>query len=425
MFFLLKLILIVLTSQTYEYVTQDSEIILLPAWEPTGAIEIPLTLKVFGKFIQLNLHRNDEVVSSALKVEENYAKDVAEKLWKLKASDICIYFHEGHVSSAAINFCQEHGLWEGIILVEDDILEIRPLQNVFVPLSFIDNVCIKDQINQTFGKPHLIRRLLQYYNDSNFHHINNFKRKQRHVVQEKEQEKFTIKLAVFVDVEAYRKFKAILNDDTKITDMMHEYVSFIQTFFYLPSLGIPIDISLVHLHIWRQQPSGLPVSDGDIAELLPSFCEYVKTLNPPHDDDPNHWDIGLYITAMNLFKYKWIAVKRASVLTKSYEIFGESYYDLACSPHNSCVIVQFLPFEVESSGLRSSLNAVHLIGRLLGLEYDSEHETGYFLERSDDVSIMSRVRPYRGNITWSPKSREKIKIQLKEKSCFHDNTRRN
>nr|XP_012214598.1 PREDICTED: A disintegrin and metalloproteinase with thrombospondin motifs 12-like [Linepithema humile] len=205
--------------------------------------------------------------------------------------------------------------------------------------------------------------------------------------------------------------------------MMHEYVSYIQTFFHLPSLGIPIDISLVHLNILQNQPATLNVTDRSLSLLL-SFCKYTKALNPPYDNltDTGHWDISLYITGTDLFEYELIA--HGIAVKTNYEVWGQTYFDGACSHHNSCAIVQFLPFEVESSGLRSSLNAVHLIGRLLGLEYDSEHETGYFLE-SDDVSIMSRVRPYRGNITWSPKSREKIKIQLKEKSCFHDNTRRN
>lgn len=44
-------------------------------------------------------------------------------------------------------------------------------------------------------------------------------------------------------------------------------------------------------------------------------------------------------------------------------------------------------------------------------------------ENVTDVYIMSFVRPYRGNITWSPQSRDKIKSQLKKKSCLRDNTK--
>jgi len=36
MFLILNVILIILFNKTYAYITQDSEIILLPAWNPTG-----------------------------------------------------------------------------------------------------------------------------------------------------------------------------------------------------------------------------------------------------------------------------------------------------------------------------------------------------------------------------------------------------
>ncbi|XP_012230166.2 A disintegrin and metalloproteinase with thrombospondin motifs adt-2-like isoform X1 [Linepithema humile] len=412
MFLLLKLVLIILTNKTHAYITQDCEIILLPAWNPTGAKEIPLTLKVFGKFMQLNLRRNDQVVSSAFEVWRNNAKGVAEKLSKLKSSNTCFYLHEDHVSSAVINFCQEHGL-EGYIFVEDNMLEIQPLQNVFAPLIFTDDVCIKEQINQTFGKPHLIKRSLQYYDDSNFHHMNNFKRKQRDVKNKKEN--FTIELAVFIDAETYRQFKAVLHDDAKIREIMSVYVNYIQTCFHHPSLGILIDIYLIRVIILRKQPATLPVFDGESESLLRSFCNYAKTLNPPYDNDPGHWDIGLYITQMNLFKSTSIGFGKATVQRKNYEIWGESYHDGACSPHSSCAIVQFLPNEIETAGFRSSFNAVHLIGNLLGLEPDGQQEDEY---------IMSRARPYPSSVTWSPDNRERIKTLLETKSCLRDNTRR-
>ena len=86
-------------------------------------LQISLTLKVFGKLMQLNLRRNDLVESPVFEVWKNYKKSVAEKLSELKASDLCLYCHEDHISSVVINFCQEHGLVSSIIYEKQIILK--------------------------------------------------------------------------------------------------------------------------------------------------------------------------------------------------------------------------------------------------------------------------------------------------------------
>nr|XP_012224547.1 PREDICTED: disintegrin and metalloproteinase domain-containing protein 28-like [Linepithema humile] len=155
MLLILEFILIIMLNKTNAYITQDSEIILLPVWNPTDAEEIPLTLKVFGKLIQLNLRKNDKIVSPTFE-EWKYNTKSIKKMSQLKALDSCFYIHEDHVSSAAINFCHENGL-EGLIFVENDTLEIRPLRSELAPLSLIDDYCVKGEINLSFGKPHLIK----------------------------------------------------------------------------------------------------------------------------------------------------------------------------------------------------------------------------------------------------------------------------
>ena len=130
MFFILNLILIIILNISYAYITQDSEIVLLPVWNPSGAkevrtfyctvlfvaillivtnLQISLTLKVFGKVMQLNLRRNNQIILPMFEIWENDTKDVTEKLSTLEASKVCFYLHKDHVSSAAINFCQKHG----------------------------------------------------------------------------------------------------------------------------------------------------------------------------------------------------------------------------------------------------------------------------------------------------------------------------
>nr|XP_012230667.1 PREDICTED: uncharacterized protein LOC105676986 [Linepithema humile] len=193
MFFILKLVLITLLNETYAYITQDTETILLPAWNPTGAKEISLTLKVFGQLIQLNLHKNDRIVLSEYEVWKYHLKD---KLSQLKASDSCLYIHRDHVSSAIINFCDEYGL-EGLVFLKNDNFEIKPLRNDLASLSSLDDIYVQEQINLSFGKPHLIKRSLQHFANSNLYHFDIFKSKQRFV--RNTQQKLIVELAVFLD----------------------------------------------------------------------------------------------------------------------------------------------------------------------------------------------------------------------------------
>lgn len=64
--------------------------------------------------IQLSLRRNDKIVSSDFQVWKHNARGVTEELSQLNALDPCYYLHEDHIGSAAISFCQGHGLVGGI-----------------------------------------------------------------------------------------------------------------------------------------------------------------------------------------------------------------------------------------------------------------------------------------------------------------------
>lgn len=70
--------------------------------------QIPLTLKVFGKQIQLNLHKNNQIVPT-FKLWEHDATDITKELSELNASDPCYYFHKDNISISALNFRQESG----------------------------------------------------------------------------------------------------------------------------------------------------------------------------------------------------------------------------------------------------------------------------------------------------------------------------
>nr|XP_012220600.1 PREDICTED: A disintegrin and metalloproteinase with thrombospondin motifs 18-like [Linepithema humile] len=405
MFFILQLVLMFLLNKTYAYSTQKIEKILLPAWNPTSAEKISLTLKVFGTQIQLNMHRNDQIVSSLFKEWKYDAKKIT-KLSQLNAPDLCYYFHKDHISTAVINFCQEHG-WKGFVFLKDETLEIRPLRHDFVSSFSIHDLCIKKEINISFGKPHLIKRSLQLSAHSNFRKFDNFKINPRH--RRDMRKKLTIKLAVFFDAAAYQTFMPFLDEDEeKLHMMILAYVNRIQAVFHHPSLGVSIDISIVHLEIMRKQPSNFQIFDDD-EKLLNSFCNYTITLNPK-DNDPNHWDIGLYLTGINIYEIQERLVP--------YTIGGASNENRACKMLPACVVTEFGIAGALSSGFSSSLIAAHEIGHVLGMSHDEKyispcHKLNY---------IMSSMHLHFGQITWSNCSRNIARVLFYTKPCLRDHT---
>ncbi|XP_012224494.2 A disintegrin and metalloproteinase with thrombospondin motifs 2-like isoform X2 [Linepithema humile] len=345
---------------------------------------------------------------------------------QLKALDSCFYIHEDHVSSAAINFCHENGL-EGLIFVENDTLEIRPLRSELAPLSLIDDYCVKGEINLSFGKPHLIKTSVQYFDNSNLYLLNNLKRKRRDArIAER---KLTIELAVFFDEAAYRTFMPLLDNDVdKIRYMILAYVNRIQAAFHLPSLGVAIDISLVHLEIMQKQPSQLPVVNRDAQNILASFCKYSKTHNPSYDRDPHHWDVALYLTGLNLYRLETMKIvsnysKSNEKIIKNYQPLGVSKPYAICKTF-SCAIAEFRDTKITSSGLRSSLVAVHEISHVLGLQHDNS-----FVSKSKDRNkfyiMTTNVSKSQSQVIWSEHSYKTVMsiflLRFKESfSCLRD-----
>lgn len=109
--------------------------------------------------------------------------------------------------------------------------------------------------------------------------------------------KMTIEAALFLDEPAYKIFAPFFDyDDEKLRDMLLAYVNGVQALFHHPSLGKSIDIVLVKIEIFKKQPSDLPHFEGERNQLLDSFCLYNERHNPKGDENPDHWDMGLYIS---------------------------------------------------------------------------------------------------------------------------------
>lgn len=58
----------------------------------------------------MNLRRNNKIISSEFQVWKHNARGVTEELSQLNAPTPCYYLHQDHIGSAAISFCQGHGL---------------------------------------------------------------------------------------------------------------------------------------------------------------------------------------------------------------------------------------------------------------------------------------------------------------------------
>jgi len=248
--------------------------------------------------------------------------------------------------------------------VENETLGIWPLtRNEYAPLTFNDDFCATQHINLSFGKPHFIKKSLQYFADLNLYHLNNFRTKRLYI--KSMEKKLTIELAVFFDDAAYRTFMPLLdNDNEKIHCMLLMYVNCIRAAYRHPSLGVSIDISLVRLDIMKKQPLVLPAKDPTYVNLLALSCKYATSLNPPNDNNPRHWDVALYVTGIDLFTHRDIPI--IGKFFKNYAPMGIAYVDYLCVPNFSCALIE-IPApapNILAPILISSLSAVHEIGHL-------------------------------------------------------------
>lgn len=243
-------------------------------------------------------------------------------------------------------------------------LEISPL------IEENENDNIKSSVNENLKNemPHIIKRAQipkKYSNnfiskklpstlqstDNNYHHLK---------LHNQSTGELTIELAVFFDEPGYKIFAPFFNGNEKeIRNMLLAYINAIQALYYHPSLGTRINIVLVRLDIMKQQPKTLPHYNGERNLLLNSFCNFTTINNPPNDNHPNHWDIGIYVSGLDFYVNE--NGKKNSITMGLATVSG------VCLHQYSCVIAELgvtnrfgKPYP--SAGFTSVYIAAHEIG---------------------------------------------------------------
>ncbi|KAL7296923.1 hypothetical protein TKK_0009364 [Trichogramma kaykai] len=390
---------------------EDIEIVHLQFSSNNNDSAVPLTFRAFGRKFNLSLKLNDNLSKSKVEIWKRSNNSRLDRLNYPKSSS-CYYSHRDSSISAAINLCEPSGV-RGFVFVKNESLEIVPLD--------------KDDATRS---RHSIRRR-QTSIPIFYHHrqldvkIKKMMARRRHgdnssltsTTAEQNKTKpprLTVELGVFFDAWAYRIFRAQLDSDEELVDLLLTYVNNIQALYQHPSLGREIDVALVRLELMERQPAQLATLEGQRDRVLDSFCQFSKESNPPWDEEPLHWDVGLYITGLNLYSTEADG-------EKNYVTMGLARVGGVCWDDYACVITEFgvdneltgKPYP--SAGFQSVYVAAHEIAHNLGIQHDA---TGNSCPK--DGYIMSPSRGVQGESQWSACSRESASKIHEVKKCLLD-----
>ncbi|XP_058447039.1 A disintegrin and metalloproteinase with thrombospondin motifs adt-2-like [Malaya genurostris] len=411
-----------------------------PRSEPaqnTGGPHYDLVLRVpfQDSTVKLNLQTRTNLVTTKTKFVTRSANGSSEEYVHQSTND-CHYLHVDHESTAAVTSCDLRN-YHGIVFLPNQTLEIQPLndrlrnlipfyghflvesQNLhlikktsFEDVIFEDDLLHrKNLITPTKGSDiHLLGDTL----DQNNYTLDGLEElyESQGPGSESRQRRLTIELGLFFDEAAYRIFAPHFDgDDMRLKDFILAYVNAIQALYHHPSLGTPVDITVVYLEIMKGQPKEMPHFNGERESLLDSFCLYQNNLNRGDDNDPNHWDLGLYVSGLDFYA---IENGRRNGVTMGLATVGG-----ICIGEYSCVIAEFGTTSIfgkpyPSAGFTSVYVSAHEIGHSLGMHHDSSGNSC-----AKDGYVMSPSRGTQGETTWSSCSAAIIR-ELTWADCLFD-----
>lgn len=113
--------------------------------------------------------------------------------------------------------------------------------------------------------------------------------------------------------------------------------------------------------------------DGERDSTLDAFCKFAKKRNPPSDEDPLHWDIGLYISGLDLYENEKNNNKR------NYITMGLAPVGGVCWDEYACVITEFgvsneIGKAYPSAGFTSLYVAAHEIAHKYEMSFSEKFD---------------------------------------------------
>lgn len=424
----------------------DYEIVYLPVLIPTyeafndngnGLDAIEYDFQAFGKPVTLKLKRNVNLLAPNYKSyihEDNYVRPLSQT----KQSGNCHFLHIDDQSVGAISNCIPNSI-HGLIFLSNSTLEILPLSNRLQNILKVSEPLLSQDAGNNV--PHIVQRSIfsntSFESDDQFADLHNIFKDPKFLplkdtnypepndffdednfiriveaASNRPVNALTVELALFFDAAAYRIFSPYMNNkDVELENMILAYMNGVQALYHHPSLGTSLELVLVRLDIMKTQPTNMPHYDGERSKLLDSFCAYQNSINPLGDDNPDHWDMALYVSGLDFYA---IENGRKSGVTMGLATVGG-----VCLGQYACVIAELGTTNIfgkpyPSAGFTSVYILAHEIGHNLGMHHDSSSNScpkeGY---------IMSPSRGTNGETQWSSCSAD-VMTKLSWATCLRD-----